>query len=85
MTYGHRYRVLGMAETLQQEVNTQQGKAAAADLLKAGQVLLNLLNEVVEFSRCESGDLPVQTIKFDLTAVIKNIVELMKPSARRKS
>lgn len=76
--------LLGMAETLQQEVNTQQGKAAAADLLKAGQVLLNLLNEVVEFSRCESGDLPVQTIKFDLTAVIKNIMELMKPSVQEK-
>ncbi len=76
--------LLGMAETLQQEVKTQQGKAAAADLLKAGQVLLNLLNEVIEFSRCESGDLPVQTIKFDLTAVIKNIVELLKPSAQEK-
>ena len=76
--------LLGMAQILQQEVETQQGKAAAADLLKAGQVLLNLLNEVVEFSRCESGDLPVQTIKFDLTAVIKNIVELLKPSAQEK-
>ena len=77
--------LLGMAEVLQQEVQTAQGKAAASDLLKAGQVLLNLLNEVIEFSRCESGDLPVQAIKFDLSTAIQNIVELLKPSAQEKS
>jgi two-component system, OmpR family, aerobic respiration control sensor histidine kinase ArcB len=76
--------LLGMAEMLQQEVQTSQGKAAAADLLKAGQILLNLLNEVIEFSRCESGDFPVQTIKFDLLAAIQNIAELLKPSAQEK-
>ena len=47
-------------------------------------MLLNLLNEVIEFSRCESGDLPVQIIKFDLPAVIKKIVALLKPSAQEK-
>jgi two-component system aerobic respiration control sensor histidine kinase ArcB len=76
--------LLGMAEILQQEVQTAQGKAAAADLLKAGQVLLNLLNEVIEFSRCESGDLPVQAVKFDLPTAIQNIAELLKPSAEEK-
>ena len=76
--------LLGMAELLQQEVQSAQGKAAAADLLNAGQVLLNLLNEVIEFSRCESGNLPVQKIKFDLLAVIQSMAELLKPSAQEK-
>ena len=77
--------LLGMAEMLQQEVQTAQGKAAAADLLKAGRMLLNLLNEVIEFSRCESGDLPVHEIKFDLLEVIQNMVTLLKPSAQEKN
>ncbi|MBS0351280.1 MAG: response regulator [Proteobacteria bacterium] len=76
--------LLGMAEILQQEVQTAQGKAAAADLLKAGQVLLNLLNEVIEFARCESGDWPVQNTSFDLAEVIQNIVNLLKPSMKEK-
>ena len=77
--------LLGMAEVLQQEVQTAQGKAAAADLLKAGAMLLNLLNEVIAFSRCEAGGLPVHEIKFDLLEVTKSIVTLLKPSAQEKN
>jgi PAS domain S-box-containing protein len=73
--------LLGMAKVLQQEVQTAQGKAAAADLFKAGMMLLNLLNEVIEFSRCESGNLPIHEVKFDLLEVIQSMVTLLKPSA----
>ena len=74
-----------MAEVLQKEVCTAQGKAAAADLLKAGMMLLNLLNEVIEFSRCESGDLPLHEVKFDLLELIQNLTALLKPSAQDKN
>ncbi len=77
--------LLGMAEVLQKEVHTAQGKAAAADLLKAGMMLLNLLNEVIEFSRCESGDLPIHEVKFDLLELIQNLIALLKPSAQDKN
>ncbi len=77
--------LLGMAEVLQKEVHTTQGKAAAADLLKAGMMLLNLLNEVIEFSRCESGDLPLHEVKFDLLELIQNLIALLKPSAQDKN
>ncbi len=76
--------LLGMAEILKQKVKGAPCKAIAADLLEAGQILSNLLNEVVEFSRCESGDWPVQAIKFDLPAVIQSLVTLLKPSSQEK-
>ena len=76
--------LLGMADMLQKEVQTSKGKAAAEDLVKAGAMLLNLVNEIIEFSRCESGDFPIQEIKFDLLAVVQNMADLLKPSAHEK-
>lgn len=77
--------LLGMAEILQQEIDTEQGKAAATDLMKAAGTLLNLFNQIIEFSRCESGDLPVHETRLNLTELIQNIVDLLKPSAQKKS
>ena len=77
--------LLGMADMLQKEVQTSKGKAAAEDLVRAGAVLLNLVNEIIEFSRCESGDFPIQEIKFDLLAVVQNMADLLKPSAHEKN
>ncbi len=77
--------LLGMAEILQQEIDTEQGKAAATDLMKAAGTLLNLFNQIIEFSRCESGDLPVHETRFNLSELIQNIVDLLKPSAQKKS
>ncbi len=77
--------LLGMAAVLQQEVQTPQGKAAADDLFKSGSTLMNLLNAVIEFSCCASGDLPVHEIKFDLLEVIQSIVTLLKPSVQEKN
>lgn len=76
---------LGAAEMLQKEVKTDLGKVFAADLAKASSILLNLINEVIEFSRYESGDIPVREIKFDLPELIQNIVALLKPSVQEKS
>ncbi len=77
--------LLGMADMLQKEVQTSKGKAAADDLVKAGTLLLNLVNEIIEFSRCESGDFPIQEIKFDLLTVVQNMADLLKPSAHEKN
>jgi two-component system, OmpR family, aerobic respiration control sensor histidine kinase ArcB len=67
-----------------QEVTSASGKEAAEDLIKAGQGLLNLLNEVIEFSKYESGDLPVYEIKFNLRALVDDIIALVMPSAQEK-
>ena len=52
---------LGMARLLECEVQSPTGKAAAADLIKAGESLLYFLNEVIEFTKYESGDIPCRT------------------------
>ena len=76
--------LIGMAQILAQEVTSGSGKEAAEDLIKAGQGLLNLLNEVIEFSKYESGDLPVYEIKFNLRELVDDIISLVMPSAQEK-
>ena len=56
----------------------------AHDLIQSSQVLLNLLNQVIEFSRHEAGDLPVYEIQFNLRELVDHIVRLVKPSVQEK-
>lgn len=76
--------LLGMASVMAQEIHSQQGKAAVQDLIRAGGQLLNLLNELIEFSKCEAGDLPIYDVKFSLKALVDNVMALQTPAAQEK-
>ncbi len=76
--------MIGMANILTQELVRPQDIDIAQHLMDASQVLLNLLNEVIEMSRLDSGHLPMRAVKFDLAKVIDQIFLLQKPSADQK-
>lgn len=76
--------IIGMAQIMMQEISTAAGKAATADLMKAGQSVLNLLNEVIEFSKWESGDLPVHEVKFSVRELVENMMSLFTVSIQEK-
>ncbi len=76
--------LLGMAAILEKEVSTAKGKAAAANLIQAGQCLLDLLNEVIEFSKYEKGELPIDEVQFNLQERIDHIMALYIPAAQEK-
>ncbi len=76
--------IIGMARIMAQEIPTAPGKAAAMDLMSAGQSLLHLLNEVIEFSKWESGELPVYEVKFSLRELVENLMGLFAMVAKEK-
>ncbi len=76
--------LLGMAGLMEQEIPSEQGKAAVKDLISAGSQLLNLLNEFIEFSKYEAGDLPVYVVKFHLRELIEKVMALHTPAAQAK-
>ena len=49
----------GMAQQLAERLRNKSDKAIAQDLIQCSEVLLNFLNEVIEFSKHAAGDLPV--------------------------
>jgi two-component system, OmpR family, aerobic respiration control sensor histidine kinase ArcB len=77
--------MIGMAQQLAQKLQNDSDKMIAQDLIQSSQVLLNLLNQVIEFSRHEAGDLPVYDIQFNLRESVDHIVRLIKPSVQEKS
>ena len=76
--------LLGMAEILAQQMRGKADETAALDLIEAGKHLLDFLNEVIEFSKCESGDLPLYDQKFNLQELVNKVIALIKPSAHAK-
>ena len=76
--------LLGMAHLMEQEMESESGQAAVKDLIRAGGQLLNLINEFIEFSKCEAGDLPVYDVKFNLRELIDNVMALHTPAAQEK-
>ncbi len=76
--------IIGMAQQLMERLHHEPDKRIARDLIQSSQVLLNLLNQVIEFSKHESGDLPVYDIQFNLRDLVDHIVQLVKPSVQEK-
>lgn len=76
--------VLGMAEILSMRIENKHCKAMALDLVQAGKSLLEFLNEVIEFSKYESGELPIYDQKFNLQELTNKVIALSKPSAQAK-
>ena len=47
--------------------------------------LLTLLNDILDFSKIEAGELTIESIPFNLPALLKNIQKLQHPVAAKKS
>jgi len=51
---------------------------------RAGEHLLHIINDVLDFSRIEAGKLQIQHAAFDLRALIDEVVELQRVTAQEK-
>jgi two-component system, OmpR family, aerobic respiration control sensor histidine kinase ArcB len=76
--------LLGMAEILAQKLTATDDREAVQDILNSGRLLLDFLNEIIDFSKLENSALPVYEIKFNLRTLLDNMVALVKPAAEAK-
>ena len=53
-------------------------------MLRAGRALLRVVNDVLDFSRIQAGQLDVERVVFDLPALLQEINDLYAESARAK-
>ncbi len=76
--------VLGMAQLLKQtNINAEQ--ATYIDAIKtSGEALLSLIEQILDFSRIESGRLDMVAEPFDLHALTESVIELLAPRAQDK-
>ena len=52
---------------------------------KSGRHLLSLINDILDLSKIEAGQLNLSTGKFKISEVIQNVLDLSRPFAQSKS
>ena len=76
--------VLGMTELLlKTELNPEQLDFVQT-LRVSAQNLLMLLNDILEFSKLEAGEMRLETLEFDLNSCLEEVADLLATSAHKK-
>ncbi len=76
--------IMGMADLLTDTKLTPEQEAYVAAIRSSGEALLTLIDEVLDFSKIESGRLDLEETAFDLTAMVESAAELLAPRAQAK-
>lgn len=77
--------IIGLAEILSgTDLNDDQAESARAVLSSAKSLLL-LLNDILDYSKIESGELVLETVSFNLRASLQSVVSVQQPVAAKKN
>jgi CheY-like chemotaxis protein len=77
--------ILGFAQLLQMDSLNDEQKDWIREILKAGQHLLELINEVLDISRIEAGKLRLSLEPVDVVHAIEECTSLLAPLAKEES
>jgi signal transduction histidine kinase/CheY-like chemotaxis protein/HPt (histidine-containing phosphotransfer) domain-containing protein len=76
--------VLGMAELLLGTHLDDEQNRFASTIHKSGASLLNIINDILDYSKIEAGQLKLELINFDLYEQIEQVVSLLSESMGAK-
>jgi PAS domain S-box-containing protein len=76
--------VLGMADLLLRSSIPDEQKRRVGIIKQSGEALLNLLNEILDISKIESGQLEIEKIDFSLRDMVAGLRALLESPARQK-
>ncbi len=76
--------VLGMTELLSRDNLSETQRQYVATIQRSGSVLLRVIDDVLDFSRIETGRLEIDSQVFDLQEVLRDIEQLFAASAQSK-
>ncbi len=75
--------ILGFSTLMRQDPLLSEGVRQNADIInRSGEHLLSLINDILEMARIESGQLQHEDVPFDLSAVIRDVTDMMAERAR---
>lgn len=76
--------VLGMTDLLLETPLTSEQRDYVENIRLSGDFLLSLINEILDFSKLEAGEMQLETINFNLMKCIEDVMELLAPQAHKK-
>jgi len=76
--------VIGMAQAMQQDALSRPQRERLRVIRQSGETLLSLLNDALDFSTIEAGQLSLNLVEFDMEHVARGAVATFTPLAARK-
>ncbi len=76
--------VMGVLHLLKNERLSADGRSLLREALSCGQMLAELLNDVIDFSKIEAGRLELACEPLDPATLVEGVVRLLEPQARAK-
>ena len=76
--------ILGMTEVLLGTGLNEKQRNIAETVLHSGETLLNVLNDILDYSKIEAGRLELEDIDFDLRDLVEEIAQLFAEKAHVK-
>lgn len=76
--------IMGMAELLNETTLNSDQQYYVTIFRKAGEVLMALINDILDLSKIEAGEVSIENIPFDLKKLMIDVEEMMKPRALEK-
>lgn len=77
--------LIGLAELLMHEPDSEEVAEMAKRIFNSSSRLLTVLNDLLDFSKLESGKVSIETIAFSPRTVVHDVVNLVSPLAQPKS
>jgi PAS domain S-box-containing protein len=77
--------ILGFAQLLEMDALSEQARDNVYQILKGGYHLLDLINEILDLARIESGRLTVSSEPVRMREALKDALDLVRPQAMDKS
>jgi PAS domain S-box-containing protein len=76
--------VMGVLHLLGKEQLTDEGRALLGEAILCGQMLAELLNDVIDFSKIEAGRLELACESLDPSGLVRGVARLLEPQANTK-
>lgn len=77
--------VIGMTGLLMETELDSEQLEYAQTIRKSGESLISLINDLLDFSKIESGRLELEEVQFNLLTCIEDVVDLMAPQVANRS
>ena len=76
--------IIGMSDLLLDSEMTADQKGSLDIIRQSGEQLLAIINEILDFSKVESGKMVLENETLDLARIIDSVAKMMEPTANRK-
>lgn len=76
--------IMGFTELLTDTYLTEDQLSYVNAIQNAGEILLNIINDILDISKIESGNLHLEAIPFNPSTVVSKGIELLQPFAKDK-